>query len=84
MPSSLRSPRYRVLVRRLIELRKALSLTQADLARRISKPQSFIAKVETGKRRLDVIELIDLVRALDADPLDFVAHLAAQRPPRQR
>jgi len=33
-------------------------LTQADLADRLHKPQSFVAKVETMERRLDLIEFV--------------------------
>jgi transcriptional regulator with XRE-family HTH domain len=38
------------------------SLTQAEVARRLSRPQSFISKFETGERRLDFVELQYLAR----------------------
>ena len=47
------------------------------MAKKLGRPQSFIAKYEGGERRIDVIEFIEIARALDADPVrlfrDFVA-----------
>jgi transcriptional regulator with XRE-family HTH domain len=48
-------------------------MTQQALARRLKKPQSFVAKYEGGERRLDVVEFIRIARALDADPLKLLA-----------
>lgn len=42
---------------------------------RVGRPQSFVAKYEGGERRLDVIEFIEVVEALDANPCDVVAEL---------
>lgn len=39
-------------------MRLDAGLTQADLAERLDKPQSFVAKVETQERRLDLIEFV--------------------------
>jgi transcriptional regulator with XRE-family HTH domain len=55
--------------------RKAAGLTQHTLARRLKRPQSFVAKYEGGERRLDVVEFITVARALDADPLKLMAVL---------
>ena len=59
---SLHSPRYRRFVRRLREARERAELTQIDAARALGRPQSFVAKIEAGQRRVDVIELQDLAR----------------------
>ena len=50
-------------------------MTQAQLAARLGRPQSFISKVETGERRLDVIEFLQLAKALKIDPVRIVADL---------
>ncbi len=68
MATSLRSPRHRRLQKQLIALRKSAALTQAELALRIGKPQSFVAKYEGGERRIDVIEFISIIEALGEDP----------------
>ena len=52
----------------MIEAREKAGLTQQVLAKRLGKPQSFIAKYETGERRIDVIEFITIVRAIGLDP----------------
>jgi transcriptional regulator with XRE-family HTH domain len=61
----------------MIGARKAAKLTQHALARRLKKPQSFIAKYEGGERRLDVVEFVAIARALGADPLKLMAEFVA-------
>ncbi len=39
-------------------------MTQSELARRLEKPQSYVSKYETGIRRLDLVELEQIARAL--------------------
>ena len=56
-------------------LRKAAGLTQVELALRIGKPQSFVAKYEGGERRLDVIEFLSIVEALDEDPCQILQRI---------
>lgn len=67
MPGSLGTPRYETVIARLVEARNAAGLTQADVADRLGKPQSYVAKYEGGERRLDIIEFVDLCSALSAD-----------------
>ncbi len=53
----------------LLGTRKANGMTQAEVAKRLGRPQSFVAKVENGERRLDVVELVSYARAIGAEPL---------------
>jgi transcriptional regulator with XRE-family HTH domain len=75
MPKTLRSPRQKKLQRLLIALRKEKGLTQTEVAARLKRPQSFVAKYEGGERRLDVIEFLDVAHALGADPQEIIASL---------
>ncbi|RTL71438.1 MAG: XRE family transcriptional regulator [Hyphomicrobiales bacterium] len=75
MRDSLRSPRQQQLRALLRGMRIERSLTQADVADRLAKPQSFVAKYEGGERRLSVVEFIDVVKALEANPSDVLRHL---------
>jgi transcriptional regulator with XRE-family HTH domain len=50
-------------------------LTQQQLAGELTKPQSFVAKVELGERRLDVIEFLTVCEALGINPCDLLAQL---------
>ena len=43
-------------------------MTQAVLAGKLERPQSFVAKYEKGERRLDVVEFLEIARQLGADP----------------
>jgi transcriptional regulator with XRE-family HTH domain len=57
-------PTYVLLVEKLIVERKSSGLTQAQLASKLGKHQSYVAKVEGCERKLDVIELVDWCKAL--------------------
>jgi transcriptional regulator with XRE-family HTH domain len=55
--------------------RERAGLTQVDLAARIGRPQSFIAKYERGERRLDVVEFVVVANAIGADPRKMLGQL---------
>jgi len=59
----------------LIQARKTAGLSQTELARRLSKPQSFVSKFERGERRLDVVEFKRIAEAIGIDPLRFLRKL---------
>lgn len=48
---------YRTFLKLLKGAREDAGFTQADVARRLMKPQSFISKCESGERRVDFVEL---------------------------
>ena len=56
----------------LKQLRTNAQLTQTDLARKLKQPQSFVSKYESGERRLDLIELRNICKALGIPLLSFV------------
>ncbi len=71
MANSLHDSRYARLIALLVDERKAAGLTQRDLAQRLKLPPSYIGKIESLQRRLDLIELVDLLEAIGAKPADF-------------
>jgi len=75
MTKSLRSPRQQRLMDLLIAARHAKGLTQAALASRLGKPQSYVAKYENGERRLDVLEFLDVAAAIGVEPLGLLDSL---------
>ncbi|MGH6753623.1 MAG: helix-turn-helix domain-containing protein [Bradyrhizobium sp.] len=75
MPRTLRSPRQKALIALLIEQRKISGLTQTQLAKRLRRYQSFVATVESGQRRIDVIEFLDFADAIGFDPIDAIKKL---------
>ena len=72
---TLRSRRHRALCNALVEARKTAGLSQQDLASRLKTSQTVIARIETGERRVDVVEFIDLARALRIDPHKVLGQL---------
>ncbi len=75
MRDTLRSPRQIKLRKLLRDLREKRGLTQDDVAARLDKPQSFVAKYEGGERRLSAIEFIDVARALGLEPVAVLRQL---------
>jgi transcriptional regulator with XRE-family HTH domain len=53
-----------VLRKQLVAARQAAGLTQDQLAKKLGRPQSFIAKYEGGERRVDLIELLEIAEVL--------------------
>ena len=76
---SVHSPEQTAFCRLMVAARKKAGLTQQDLAKRLKKPQSFIAKYEGGERRIDVIEFLAIVEAIGADPVKILRALKAAR-----
>ncbi len=68
MQKSTHTRQYRVFLDWLIEARKDSGLTQQQVADKLGRPQSFVAKYENGERRLDVVEFLEIANLLDADP----------------
>ncbi|WP_343219118.1 helix-turn-helix transcriptional regulator [Cerasicoccus frondis] len=52
--------------------RQQRKLTQTQLAERLGKPQSFIAKVERGERRLDVVEFVKVIESIELSAPHFL------------
>ncbi len=75
MKKTIHNSEYGKLISLLIELRKNEGITQTDLASRLKKPQSFVSKYETGERRIDVIEFLEISKAIKADPIKIIQSL---------
>ena len=73
MAKTIRSSGHETLRDALIAARRNAGLTQAELAGRLKCHQSFVARVESGERRIDVVELIVLARAMEADAAGLLA-----------
>jgi ribosome-binding protein aMBF1 (putative translation factor) len=62
----------------LKEARAAKNLTQADVAKRLGAPQSYVSKYESGERRLDFVETTKVCEALSMCIEDFAAAYSAK------
>jgi transcriptional regulator with XRE-family HTH domain len=63
----------------LTEARTKAALTQLDVAGRLGRPQSFVSKYESGERRLDVVEFLEVCAAVQADPVKVLRQVEAVR-----
>lgn len=69
---SLFKKEYKVLLDQLYRLRMGSGLRQSDLAEKLRVPQSFISKIESGERRIDLIELRETCKALGSNLEEFI------------
>jgi transcriptional regulator with XRE-family HTH domain len=72
---TLSSPQYQRFVSLLKQSRLGKNVSQEQLAQRLGKPQSFVSKFESGERRLDVCEYIDICQALEINPTRIIKAL---------
>jgi transcriptional regulator with XRE-family HTH domain len=64
MPKTIYRPEYAALRALLKKYRKAAGLTQVECSKALGRPQSFMSDVESGTRRLDIVQLRDLCTVL--------------------
>jgi ribosome-binding protein aMBF1 (putative translation factor) len=82
LTKSVFTPTYARFRELLIEARESSGLTQAGLAERLNRPQSYVSKFERGERRLDVVEYLEVARALQIDPFGLLRNLTRAAPKR--
>lgn len=75
MDKSIHTDEYAVLLELLREARSSAGLTQTELAERLGQSQSFVTKMETGDRRLDVVQLRTVCLTLGTTLPALVARL---------
>ena len=71
---SIHHPLHRRLRQELTSARMDMGLTQRELAEKMNVTHSLIGKIETGDRRLDVLELIEYSKVLNLD-IDSILEL---------
>jgi transcriptional regulator with XRE-family HTH domain len=67
LTKTLASKRHKALIALLIARRKAAGMTQTELADRLGEYQSFVVRLESGRRRVDVVEYLELAEVLGFD-----------------
>ena len=72
MRKSIGTREHQRVARLLRGIRIEAGLTQAEVAKKLAATQSFVSKYEAGERRLDVIELRTICKALGVDLAEFV------------
>ncbi len=75
MSRTLASPLHKALIDFLIEERKMAGLTQAQVAKNMGRYQSYVATVESGQRRIDIVDLFTFADAIGFDPVKAIKRL---------
>jgi ribosome-binding protein aMBF1 (putative translation factor) len=79
MSRTLGSARHKALCALIVAERKKAKLQQAKLAKKIKQHQSFVARLESGQRRIDVVEFLELAEAIGFDPIRALKKIKAHR-----
>ncbi|ODU22681.1 MAG: hypothetical protein ABS87_01500 [Sphingomonas sp. SCN 67-18] len=69
MPKTIFTGANQVVVAALREARLKAGLRQEDLAIRLGRDQSWISLIEGSQRRVDVVEFIEIAKALGVEPV---------------
>lgn len=80
MPKSQFSEAYTILVAALREARREAGLTQTQLAELMGRKQGHISIIETGVRRIDLIEFCAIAKALGHEPVELFATIYGRLP----
>lgn len=75
MKKSISSNDYNIFLSQLVQFRADAGFTQAKLAEAIGETQSTISKMERAERRIDVIELFAICKAIGVNPTEFITAL---------
>jgi len=75
MTKTIYSEEHKRLCAMLVEARNQLGLSQRELGRRLDKYQPYVARYERGQRRIDVVELLRIAKALNIKASEVVAEL---------
>lgn len=80
MPKTIHGGGHPHLVAVLTEARQKSGLTQAQLAEKIGKDQTYISIIERAQRRVDVLEFVTLAQAMGADPAKLFREVLKRLP----
>jgi transcriptional regulator with XRE-family HTH domain len=81
MTSSIFTEQYGRFRELLVQYRQLRSITQAQLAESLNRPQSFVSKYESGERRLDLVEFLEIALALRFDPCELIRTILSETLP---
>jgi len=80
MDKTIHGKDQRILCGLLRQFRESAGLRQVDVAARLAEPQSFVSKYESGERRLDLIELREVCRAIEVELIVLVERFQNELP----
>ena len=72
MLKTIHQDRYGQLIAAMVKVRKNNQTTPTQLAQQLSRPQSYVAKIETLERKLDIVEFVDWCNAIGQSPSELL------------
>lgn len=75
MTKSVFTKKYNKFREMLVKNRNESGLTQTTLAKKLGIPQPDVSRNETGVRRVDLVEFLEIAKAIGFDPLEFIKEL---------
>ena len=75
MPHVFHSPAYKRFLELLIAARRDAGLNQTELGKLLGRRQTFVSKIETGERRIDLVEFLIIAEALDCNPHEILTEV---------
>jgi len=73
MKKTIYSTEHKHLVEQLKKARKEAGLEQNEVAKLLSKTQSYVSKIESGQRRVDLIQLREFAKVYKKPLHYFIA-----------
>lgn len=77
MVKSVHSERQKLIATTLAEQRRSKGISQAELAKAFGRHQPFIANIESGERRVDLVELLMIADVIGLDVHALIERLRA-------
>lgn len=72
---SIFDPKYRDFIASVIRQRKSIHMTQRELAKKLGTSHCYVARIETHERRIDLIESIAMMRALNMSDNQIISEI---------
>ena len=87
MVDSMWSSGYEKVVEAVVDMRQRAGLTQRQLAQRLGREQSFVGRIETNQRRVDLVEFVWIAKCCGHNPkqeVDAIINAIARTLPKPR
>lgn len=78
MKKTIHSKMGQMVCQKIVDIRKKAGLTQRDLAKKLGREHSFVARIELGERRVDIVELYQVCTACNVSPNKVILDLIGQ------
>lgn len=80
MADSLRSEAYRSVIQNLREVREEAGIHQAVLSAKLGKADNYISRIETAERRIGIVEIVVIARAMGMEPTELFGRIVRDIP----